>query len=147
VDQQAKGLESQMSPANVRVTVDAAAERLETVIEMKRLHSVPADQVIQLAKGGPVVGKRKERIARREDMARVDANAEALRIPGQLADAGEMFEAMAQTRTLTRGRFEEDHHLTIGAAAVNFVERPGNSSQSGIDVAVGGSPRMGDKVA
>ena len=64
-------------------------------------------------------------------MRGIEANAEPFRLAHVLDDVREMLEAMAETRTLTGGRFERDLRFHFRQNRMHGVDRFDDSFQSG----------------
>src|SRR5207302_6945743 len=122
VDEQAKRFQPEATLADVRMAIDAAPLRLDTIVEMKRAQPVQPDQPVKFADGCQVCWFRSQAITCREDMTGVEAYPQPLRLGHELQDAGQVLKAMAQARTLSCRSLQQDLHAEIGAAPVNFIE-------------------------
>src|SRR5437763_1721988 len=76
-------------------------------------------------------------VSRRENVAGVQADADALRLRGQFQDARQVLEAMAQAGALAGGRFQQYLHAETGTAPVRLVQRRGDALQAALLIAVG----------
>src|SRR5262245_35466444 len=91
---------------DARVTVCPAAERILTVVDVKQFQPRKPNQVVELLKSARVLIFARQRVARREHMARVEAYIHAIRALRALKDRREMLEAMPERGSLTCGRFQ-----------------------------------------
>ena len=68
-----------------------------------------------------------ERIARRKNVAGVNAHPERGGIAHKFKNRLELLEPMAQRRPLAGGRFEIDRHVQAAGLAMNLVDRLGRA--------------------
>lgn len=74
---------------------------------MKRLDERRADQAIERGHRRFVILFRRQRVARREDVAGIDADAESVGVAHLLQNRRQLLEAAAQTRPLSGGRLQQ----------------------------------------
>ena len=81
-------------------------------------------------------------------MAGIHAHTKTLGVRHAVEDIPEMLEAIAQVCALAGGRLQVDRHAQARGAAVNFVEGPGDSCQTGFltltHVRAGMNDQVGD---
>ena len=105
------------------MAIDAAPEFAQAVVEMPNADPSQADGPVQRLDGFIVLRTGFQGIARREDVTRIDAHRQALRATRAVDDSAQVFEAVAQARPLTRGRFQGDPGGDPGSPPMDFVDR------------------------
>ena len=115
----------------MRMPVNAAGERFQAVIEMKRLDSRDPNQPIELGKGRGIFLRGDQRISRREDMARIDAHPQPLRKRRIVDDPGEVFKLRPQRRPLPRRRLQQRQRFVTSRRRMNVVQRLNDPLQPG----------------
>ena len=103
--------------------VNAAAERLDGIVYMNRVQSSKTDDAVEFRHRLPVGRFRADVISGGERMARVEADAEPLRLRDVLKNSGNLLELPAEIRSLPGGRFHKNFRLIAGCLAMNRVER------------------------
>src|SRR3954453_17548175 len=91
VQQEAKGLDTDLAVADVLMPVDARAERLLRVVEMKRADVVNSDVRFERIDCPFVIVAIAEFVSRGEDVARIETDADALLVVDERDDAPELF--------------------------------------------------------
>src|SRR5580704_12525361 len=89
---------------------------------MKGAHPRQADDRVELRKRRGVLGRRAERIAGREDMAAIDANAQSMSLLHAVEDRSQVLEPMTKRRSLPRRRLQPDLNLGPLGALERFVD-------------------------
>src|SRR5438874_1056923 len=78
VEKEAKSFETDLSVADVLVTVDSRSERLLRIVEMEKSHIADADVFFNRLDRLFIAGARAQFIARRENVTGIEADADAL---------------------------------------------------------------------
>ena len=89
------------------MAVDAAAQRLHRVVEVDAPEVFEPDDAVQLVERGVAGLGCAQVVARGEGVAGVDAGPHARLVAHPFDDAGEVFEAVAQVRTLSGGVLDD----------------------------------------
>ena len=119
VQQQPEAAQSHGSLADVLVTIDAAAESAAAVIQMDRSDLPDTNQPIKFRDGGLVLLFTAQCIAGSEDMARVKADAQPVRLASLVEDCRQLFESPAKARPLSGGGFQQ--HGTARPAVCPWI--------------------------
>src|ERR1043165_5684496 len=122
-DDGAEGLRADASLADVLVAVDARAERLLRVVEGERADFADADVRVDLVDDALPSAARADVVAGGEDVAGVDADADALLFVDEVYDPAELLERAAEAGALPRGGLEERDDLVPRQARMHVVER------------------------
>src|SRR5262249_20717119 len=133
---------TEAATADVRVAVDAASARFQTIVQMERSQPLQADNLVELTHRGQVCTLGCQSISRREHMARVEADSQALRLRHAREDPGQMFKAMTQARALSCGRLQQNLHAVARAAIVDFVDGIDHALQASLLAATDVRTRM-----
>jgi len=88
---------------DVRVAIDAAAQRFLRVVEVQRLQPIESHEPAELLERRRVSLRRTQIVARREQMAGVQANADAPVAVHSGDDRRQLLECGAERRALARG--------------------------------------------
>ena len=123
IEQQAERFQPDLAAADVRMAVHAAAERLAAVVDMEEPQPLRADQPIEGAERGSVLRLRMQAIARGEDVAGIETDAEPIRIADHLEDAGQVLELMAEAAPLSRRRLQQDLDAKRWTTGVYLIQR------------------------
>lgn len=146
--EQAEGLEAEVTAADVGVAIDAAAEGFFRVVEVQGAELLEADGAVELAEGVAVVAGGVEAVSGGEDVAGVDADAEAVGIADGVENLGEVLEAVTERGALAGGGFEEGLDSEAGGLAVDLVEGGGDAAETdvlaGADVCSGVGDEVGE---
>src|SRR5689334_1789109 len=119
-----KRREADLAAADVFVPIDARTEILLAVVEMKGLDAIEADRVVELAKRAQILFALGEGIARGEQVAGIDADAQSLVLRHPLNHGRELLEAASQAGALSRRGFQQDLRAGLRRQAMHFVDRP-----------------------
>ncbi len=93
-----------------------------------------------------VLHTRREGIARRENVAAIQANPEPIRLLDPLEDFREMFEPMPEATPLPGRDFEVDRHGTSARPAVDLVQSLGDACQAGLLSGAGMGAGVGHEI-
>src|SRR5688572_30268063 len=113
--------------------IDARSERLFRVVEMERTDVLDADVFLEIVDRPFVLTRGTDVVTGGEDVAGIDADADAVSFVDEPEHLSELCEGTAETRSLSSGCLQERHHLVIGDGLVNGVERPGDLIDSLFD--------------
>ena len=102
-----KRIQSDLAFPDVFVPIDARAARGFGIVQMKRDETIQSDDAIELAKRF-LASFAADVVTGGKNMRGIETNTEPFRLADIGNDVGEMFEAMAEARTLAGGRFERD---------------------------------------
>jgi hypothetical protein len=114
------------------VPVAPAAQAELRVVQVDRPHAREADPALQLVERLLVPCGCRHVVARRVEVARVEADPHALGTANGSQDLLDVLEAVAEVRALAGGHLEERHHVEAGRALEDVVEAAGD----------GGEPRL-----
>src|SRR5262245_11485897 len=146
VQEHPERLKSQAALTDMGVPIDAAAERLFAVVEMKRPQLFQADDALEFLEGCLIVSGGEQRVTGGENVTRVEANTEPLRILDAVDNGRQLLKTMPQAASLSGGRLQQDHHACFAAATVSFIESLGDAANAAARVAVGRRSRMHDQI-
>ncbi len=119
-------------PAQSGVPVDAAAPFAGAIVQMPDADPAQPDRPVQGFESCIVLPLPGQGIARREEMARVHAHSQPLRVADALEDGGQVLEAMSQAGPLAGGRFEIDPDSRVGGALDDRIESLGDAIEAGL---------------
>jgi hypothetical protein len=121
----------------VLVAIDAAAERLLRIVHVEHREPLEADKPPELRERRRVAFRRANVVARCEQMARVEAYADAAVVVHLRDDRGELFERGAERRALAGGVLEQDHRPATSPRDQQLEERLRDQAQA-VGFAAGG---------
>ena len=116
--------------ADVLVPIDAAAARLLRVVQVKHLDAVEADDAIERLERLAIALFGADVVAGGQQVAGVEADADARRAVEPLEDRREVLEAVAEVGALPGGVLEQDHRCRAAAARRSSVRSPSAISRS-----------------
>src|SRR5881392_1607564 len=96
VQKKAKRFHSDLAVADVLMPIDARAERLFRIVEVKRADVGDADVLIERLDRSLVIVTVAELVSRGEDVAGVETDADALLVIDERDDASQLFERAAK---------------------------------------------------
>src|SRR4051812_5941335 len=96
VQQEAKRLDADLAVADVLMAVDARAERLLRVVEMKRADVFDSDVRFERIDRPLVIVAIAKLVSRSEDVAGIETDADAPLVVNERDDASELFEGAAE---------------------------------------------------
>ncbi len=111
MQQPAERLEPEAPVADVLVTIDTAAAGPLRIVAVKDLQPLDADDPIELIEGVAIACLRRDVVARRHEVARIEADADALRSTQVLDHRRQVLEPVAERPALARRMFEQHHRL------------------------------------
>src|SRR4030095_9649597 len=109
VDDAAERFETEAALTDVLVTIDAAAEGLLRIVQMKRLQPVESNQPSELLERRRVAFGRADVVYGCQQMAGIEAYANTRVVVHLRDDRRELLERRAQRRPLARRVFEQHH--------------------------------------
>ena len=130
VDNPPEGLEPEPAFANVLVTIDAAAAGFLRVVHVKRLQSRKPDDPAEGVERLAIAIFRTDVVSRGQQVAGVEADADAWRAAERVDDGGEMFEPVAEVGSLAGRVLQQDHRPALGTRAQHLAEAIGNQSET-----------------
>src|SRR4051812_37097427 len=110
VQQPSERLDSQTSLANVFVPINPTAARLLGVVQVKHLQPIEANDAIEFGEGLGVAFLGAQIVSGSQQVARIQAHANARRSVHVTKDRRQVLETMAQVCALSRGVFEDYFH-------------------------------------
>ena len=126
VQQAPEGLETQATLTDVLVTVHPRPHARFRVVYVQRHEPVPADDPVELPENVLHAAFRRNIVTGSEEMGRIETNAQTLRLADIGNYVGEVFESMAETRTLARSRFEGNAGFDFRKSVENMIDRFNN---------------------
>ena len=111
VQQPAERLEPDAPVTDVLVTIDAAAARPLRIVAVKNLQPLDADDPIELIEGVAITRLGRDVVARRHEVAGIEADADPFRSAQVCDDRGKVVEAVPERPALARRMFEQHHRL------------------------------------
>src|SRR5438105_14442303 len=105
------------------MAIDARAERLFRVVEMKRADILDSDMLVDVVDHLFVSVARANLVAGCEDVTCVDADADASFVVDCIDDSPELFERAAEAGALSRCRFEQRDDGMTGNCSVDLIEK------------------------
>src|SRR3954451_17049993 len=96
VQQESKGLDTDLSVADVLMPVDARAERLLRIVEMKRADVFDSDVRFERIDRPLVIVAIAKLVSRGEDVAGIETDADALLVIDQCDDPSQLLEGAAE---------------------------------------------------
>ena len=130
VDDAAEWLEPEAALADVFVTIDTAAERLLGIVQVQHLEAIESDQAPELFERRRVAFRRAEVVPGREQMAGIEAHADAAMIAHLGDDRCELLERRSQRCALAGGVFEQHHRAAAPPFLKELDEAPGNERET-----------------
>jgi hypothetical protein len=112
-----------LSFANVLMPIDARTARGLGIVEMNCGQTIVANDVIEFAKCFPYRGLAANVVAGGENVRGVKANTEPFGFAHIINDMSEMFETIAETRSLTRGRLQCDFGFHFRNRSEHAIDR------------------------
>src|SRR3954451_12740329 len=96
IQQEAKGLDADLAVADVLMPVDARAERLLRIVEMKRADIFDSDVRFERIDRPFVIVAIAKLVSRGEDVAGIETDADALLVVDQRDDPSQLLEGAAE---------------------------------------------------
>jgi len=133
VEEGAEGPQADLPLPDVLVSVQPRAEPLLGVVQVKGPEPVEADQPVEGLEGGhePLLGP--DVVTGREEVAGVEAEAEALGLPHPLQDPAQLLEARADEVPRPRGVLEDDPDPEAPGPAVEVIDGGGDPLEPGLE--------------
>src|SRR5581483_8536969 len=97
---------------------------------MEAAEPAQANRLVERFDGSLVLACRRERIARGEDVARIEADAEPLRGGNQLQNPRQVLKTMTERGPLPRCRLQQRTNVQPRQALMHLVECPGDPLQA-----------------
>src|ERR1051326_7252953 len=113
VEDEAEGVDADFSLADVLMPVDARAERLLRVVEVERADLADAGVAVDLVDDALPSVARADVVAGGEDVAGVDADADALFVVDEGDDPPPLLQRAAEARALARGSLEQRDDFVV----------------------------------
>jgi hypothetical protein len=123
VDDSAERVETEAPLPDMLVAIDAAAERFLRVVQVKHLQAIESHQTSELFECRRVAFGRTDVIAGRDQVTRVQADADAAMVVHLGDDHRELLERRAERGALTGRVLQQDHRLAA-AASLQQLEQP-----------------------
>src|SRR5262249_36358322 len=123
VEQETERLQTDPALADVLVAVEVAAELPLRIVEVEGSDLADADRAGERCEGLLVSGGRAQVVPRREDMARIEADADPLRLADARQDVPDLLEASADGGPLSRPHFQQDARRGERPLRERLVER------------------------
>ena len=125
----AECLEADAALADVRVAIDAAAERALRIVHVEHLQPIEADHAPEFRERARIAVGGRDVVPRREQMAGVEADADPALHFHQPDDRRELLERRAERRALARRVLQNHHRPAAPALAQERVERFGDQRE------------------
>src|SRR5688572_28733851 len=113
VQQATEGFETEAAFPDVLVPIDAAAARLLGVVAVKHLHAIESDQPVERGERAPVSLFADDVVARGDQVAGVETDADSWRAVEMPEDRGEVLEPVTDGPPLAGGMFEQYHRPAL----------------------------------
>ena len=144
--QESERLDAQFAATDVLVTVDPAALRAAAVIEVKCPDAAEPHQPVERGHRGLILVRRPQGVARREDVAGVETDAQAIGLLHAVDDLGKLLESPAERGPLAGGSLQQASGPKAARLGMNLVERPNDALQAACLAAGRVSARMSHDV-
>src|SRR5688572_8451158 len=99
---------------------------------MKHPQPIDTDEAIESGEGVVISGVGDDVVARRDEVAGIEADADARRSMKELDDGSEMLEAISQRPPLPRRVLEQHHRFTAWACRECCTNRVGDETKAGV---------------
>ena len=139
--------ETDPAKADSRVPIHPASPRFDAVVEVQDPDPAQPDGPVERLDGGIVTCVVVQGIARRENMAGIDANSQPLGLGNCIKDDLQMLESVPQATPLPRGGLQVDPDAQPFCPAMHLVQCPSHARQPGLLAAADMRSGVGDDVA